>query len=101
VRHKDSPLVGAPGLKRADGRATHQGRIERMPYHKSTAEPGADGSWRPKQPALFAINEVLDCPVAVFGRLPRGFLTRIALPLLKAPRDEVLHVCSRWTCAPR
>jgi len=65
-----------------------------MPYHKSTATIDEGGAWRPKQPALFAANEVLDCPVAVFGRLPKGFLTRIALPWLQAPRSEVLHVCS-------
>ncbi len=82
----------------------------RMPYHKSTAEilerdPAATpmthnqsqayvNGWRPKQPALFALNEVIDCPVAVFGRLPKGFLTRVALPWLKCARQEVLHVCS-------
>jgi SAM-dependent methyltransferase len=79
---------------------------QRMPYHKSTAEivepqpmthnqaQAFVNGWRPKQPALFALNEVIDCPVAVFGRLPRGFLTKVALPMLRCPRQEVLHVCS-------
>lgn len=115
TRHKDSPLVQPPGLGRKDNRATHQGRVvTRMPYHKETAQlrlpaetrngPHSvnDGVWWPKQPALFASHEVLDCPVPVFGRLPKGFLTRLALPQLMVSRNDVLHVCSgslreKWT----
>jgi hypothetical protein len=56
--------------------------------------PRNKGQWWPKQPALFAENEVIDCPVPVFGRLPKGFLGRVAEPQLRALRGEMLHVCS-------
>lgn len=61
-----------------------------------------NGVWFPKQPALFALNEVIECPVPVFGRMPKGFLTGVAQPILGVARDDILHICSgalreRWT----
>lgn len=70
---------------------------EDMPVHARSKGPHdvrGGGVWFPKQPALFVMNDVIECPVPVFGRLPRGFLKKAVLPVLGVPRDEVLHVCS-------
>lgn len=65
-----------------------------MPRTKDPRAVHTTKEWYPKQPALFMMNEVIDCPVPVFGRLPKRFLETVVQPALGVARADILHICS-------